>query len=280
MDAIIFPIWQIPIARTLHIRDRLANRCLEGRWGLGEPHQQRLVAALDNLEDRWRLAVIRALTGLPGTCEACGNVLRICWMSTIADLALLCMSGCRLDHEFVCAIELKPWLAVPHWSSADLRLFDLALKGSVIKDLGMYRPVSECVAGQRCPPRCLHARHYRNFGPALPQVVVAAVELGVPVVVLAERDCDASTLYRTLKDGFEMGPLITTRSIETVLAEMALAFRPYWTDPSLSTRDREAISSAMAGLWARQSWTPWLRTNPLVRGLLPDWAAEATSYVA
>jgi hypothetical protein len=100
------------------------------------------------------------------------------------------------------------------------------------------------------------------------------------VVVLAERDCDATTLYRTREDSFELGPAITTCSIETFLRAMARAFGPHWSDPGLSYSDRELISWAIAGLWARQSWEPWLRVNALVRGLLPAWAAQATSYVA
>lgn len=277
MDVPVFPIRQVSIARTLHIRDRLAKRCLDGRWMPSECDQQRLVAALDNMDDRWRLAIIRALTGWSGTCAACQSVLRICWMSTIADLALLCSGGCRLDREFVLAIELKPWGAAPHWSSADLRLFTMALEQGIIRDLGMHLPATSCVAGRRCPTTCLHPVHYRNGGPALPQVVVAAYELGVPVLVLAERDCDATALYRTMEDGIELGPTIVTRSIETVLREVAVSLQPDWNNPSLSGADREAISWAIAGLWARQGWESWLRTTPLVRGLLPVEVAQAIS---
>jgi hypothetical protein len=261
-----------------------------GTWKPAEVQQQRLLAELALLPGPLRADVLAALFGLGrlqcdlgpqgqrGRCDTCATAFTITRMRTLADLRLTCPNpACPAFGEPAVLVEAKPRLAPAAWSTSVRDQWVHALSTGVVRVLPgahVELPSASCPRYAACPPNHDHPRHAKTDGPAIPQIVPAAAV--APVVVLAERAVDASTLYGTGVWGFEIDSNRVVvqqiaRGLEAVLDVLNPAMRTL-------TRDSfDVLRYAIGGQWVRTGWRsswPSLDAQPGLMRLLPASIAE------
>jgi len=270
-----------PLYKEQRAMARTEERCVLQLWFALEPDQQTLIAAVDLCDDWIRRIVIENFFDLPGLCRSCDAVRRIHWIPTVADFLIRCNGwDCRsVTPE---SVELKPLRANRHWSSALRDDFLRALDLGVIQEIAgtrLWIPGPHCGPG-RCGG-CPHPLHYRNGGPALPQVVMAYLAYESHVRVLLSSADTATTAYKTTASSFTIRPeMVSTRLIEARVIATMSALRPFWDAGAISVADQFRLRHMFGAVWSRLPWVPWEEIGRLRGPMLPPWAAlAAPAYV-
>lgn len=244
-----------------------------------EPWQNRAFASLGSAErsSALRHAVLTALLpGVPTSC-ACGGAVVLRESGSGPDWTAVC-AHCTPLRVFAAA-EHKPRAAPRHDKPCTVGDYDDAVRRGMIR-MGVgtglpgapprrHRPAVSCEqphAWAVCGLQWPHKAVLGGYRLALPQVVVDALALGMPIRLVTDRGTP-TTVYRSDDWDIEVLPRWFPVTTTAQLLDR-LAARVH----GLDRQEREAVRRAMTMLWARADWATHEDMRSRTRAWLQPWA--------